>query len=134
MEAAPNQEDMASTAERPGSLNSLINTLLANVPKNSIKPKSVKNGKDKMAKKNKGIRIGIRSSKITPPVLRLIINSGPICKKIIQMNKAPKKRAASQNQSTSNSFLNKESACKSGRNTFTASAPIKEVVTIASVI
>ena len=46
IDAAPNQEEMASTAERPGSLNSLINILLGNVPKNSIRPKSDKNGAD----------------------------------------------------------------------------------------
>ena len=131
MDAAPNQEDMASTAERPGRLKSLTKSLLDNVPKNSIKPKSVKNGNNRMAKKNRGIKIGIKSSKITPPVLRLMMNSGPTCKKIIQTKTIPKSRVTNQNQFTSKRFLTKLPSRKLGFNTFTANAPIQEVVTSA---
>ncbi|MCY1542577.1 hypothetical protein D9M68_783330 [compost metagenome] len=91
----PSQLAMASMAERPGRPKTLRNTLRTRVPQNSIRPKSVGNGRISPATRKKVISTGARSFSTTPPVLAFQIHSGPNCQKVMAANTAPSTRRPS---------------------------------------
>ena len=89
-------------AARPGSLKSGRKILRSNVPISSINPKSVRSGSKNGAIKKITNNTGIRSFRITPPVVSETSHAGPICNRTAPEASAAVIRLTSVKRPTTN--------------------------------
>lgn len=98
----PIHEASASIEERPGTLYNGRMMGSRNVPMNSIRPKFIRSGMRKAARRSHVASIGTRLFIIVPPVRSLVIASGPKPVTVMIANSVPSTRSVNHSQSRTN--------------------------------